>query len=108
MKTAAKVFLILSIIGSAILIFVGGFTYLGGTALLATDEVTAVTAISSGISNVVSGLISLIFSIVSLVKLNKATCADDYSVGFRIVTLLFANIIAGIILLCMKDKDFQN
>ncbi|MBQ9781396.1 MAG: hypothetical protein IJW00_10710 [Clostridia bacterium] len=48
----------------------------------------------------------LILGAIALKKLKTAEKADDISTGWKIVTLLFVNIIAGIILLVMKDTDY--
>ncbi len=51
-------------------------------------------------------VLPLVFGIIALNKLGKATKKDDFSIGWAVVVLLFVNIIAGIILLVMKDEDF--
>ena len=48
----------------------------------------------------------VIIGAIVLSKLKKATCKSDFGIGWGIVTLLFVNVIAGIILLIMKDEDF--
>ncbi|MBE6583622.1 MAG: SHOCT domain-containing protein [Ruminococcaceae bacterium] len=52
------------------------------------------------------GGVQLGLSIAALKKLNGSKCSADFSTGWRVVVLLFVNLIAGILLLCMKDKDF--
>ena len=47
-----------------------------------------------------------IISIIGLRKLNAAKSADDISIAWKIVILLFSNIVSGIILLCMSDEDY--
>ena len=126
MKTAAKVFLILTIVSCAALVLMGLiFTVVGIVASeLPADEMNVTfngqtitdpdikrliieTAfLIFGISFVVFGAISLIVSIVGLKKLNNATRASDISTGFKVVVLLFSNLISGIIMLCMTDKDY--
>ncbi|MBQ9706359.1 MAG: SHOCT domain-containing protein [Clostridia bacterium] len=126
MKTAAKVFLILTIVSCAALVLMGLiFTVVGIVAFNApisggevningeviTDPdiqrlVLGTTFLIFGISFVVFGAISLIVSIVGLKKLNNATRASDISTGFKVVVLLFSNLISGIIMLCMTDKDY--
>jgi hypothetical protein len=47
----------------------------------------------------------LILGIIALKKLNAAKKKEDFSIGWAIVVLL-VNLIAGIVLLVMKDEDF--
>ncbi len=49
-------------------------------------------------------ILPLIFGFIALKKLNTATKKDDLTV-WAILTLLFCNIIGGILMLCMKDED---
>ena len=48
----------------------------------------------------------LVLGAIALKKLKTAEKADDISIGWKIVILLFVNVIAGIILLVMKDADY--
>ena len=48
----------------------------------------------------------LVLGIIALKKLNAAKCKADFSTGWAIVVLLLVNLIAGILLLVMKDEDF--
>lgn len=48
----------------------------------------------------------VILGAIALSKMKKATCKADFGTGWAIVTLIFVNIIAGIILLVMKDEDY--
>lgn len=48
----------------------------------------------------------LILGAIALKKLNKAEKKADFSTGWSVVVLLFVNVIAGILLLVMKDEDF--
>ena len=43
----------------------------------------------------------------ALKKLNAATCKADITTGTAVVTLLFCNLIGGILMLLLKDEDFQ-
>jgi hypothetical protein len=47
----------------------------------------------------------LVLGIIALKKLNAAKKKEDFSIGWAIVVLL-VNLIAGIVLLVMKDEDF--
>ncbi len=49
-------------------------------------------------------IVPLIVGIIALNKLNKATSKADL-VGIGIVTLIFCNLIGGILMLCLKDED---
>ena len=48
----------------------------------------------------------IILGALALKKLKTATCKADFSTGWAVVVLLLVNIIAGILLLCMKDEHF--
>ncbi len=48
----------------------------------------------------------IILGAIVLKKLKTAQKADDISMAWKIVTLLFTNLIGGIILLVMKDADY--
>jgi len=141
MKTAVKVFLILSIVASALCIFFGlifGVTAIGMGELMTDedfmgdiyydediyygdefygDDMTGLIVGGTSVILLVTGIIMFILygalggvglalSIIALRKLNRAQCSDDFSIGWRVVVLLFVNMIAGILLLCMKDEDF--
>lgn len=49
----------------------------------------------------------IIVGVLALKKLKTATTVDELKTMF-ILTLLFVNTIAGILMLCMKDGDLQN
>ncbi len=46
-------------------------------------------------------ILPLIFGFIALNKLKK----NEMTTGWKIVTLLFVNLIAGILLLCMSDEE---
>ena len=48
----------------------------------------------------------LVLGIIALKKLKAAKCKADFSTGWSVVVLLLVNLIAGILLLVMKDADF--
>ena len=48
----------------------------------------------------------IILGAIALKKLNAAQKKEDFSTVWSVVTLLFVNLIAGILLLVMKDADF--
>lgn len=50
----------------------------------------------------------LILGIIALKKLNKAEKKDDFGIGWGVVVLIFVNLIAGIVLLCMNDENYAD
>ena len=48
----------------------------------------------------------IVLGALALKKLKAAQTKADFPTGWAVVVLLLVNLIAGIILLCMKDKDF--
>ena len=50
----------------------------------------------------------IILGAIALKKLNAAQKKEDFSTVWSVVTLLLVNIIAGILLLVMKDADFAD
>ncbi len=49
-------------------------------------------------------ILPLIFGFIALSKMKKATKKDDLTVT-AILTLLFCNVIGGVLMLCLKDED---
>jgi len=49
-------------------------------------------------------ILPLIFGFIALKKLKTATKRDELTVT-AILTLLFCNVIGGILMLCLKDED---
>lgn len=92
MKTAIKVFLIISIV-------VGAFNLIAGIGYLAGGEVTlAVTSLIMGICPIIIGSITL-------GKISSATSREGLT-GLGVVVLLFCNLIAGILILVSSDRDY--
>lgn len=52
-------------------------------------------------------IIPLILGIVTLKRLDEAKSKDELGIALPILSIFFVNLIAGIIMLCMKDEDFQ-
>ena len=52
-------------------------------------------------------ILPLIFGGITLSKMKTATSKSDLTV-WAILTLLFCNMIGGILLLCCKDEDFTS
>lgn len=51
-----------------------------------------------------SYIIPIIVGLIAMRKLDKARRKSDIR-GISILTLLFCNVIAGVIMLCMKEED---
>ena len=113
MKTATKVLLILSAIGAVILIVFGVIMSIVGMAISSSIVLTPDEAMSGamlfamGIIYAFVAVPVLIFSIISMKKLDQATCADDFPLWLKIVDLVMVNVIVGVLLLCMKDSDYN-
>lgn len=93
MRSTAKVFLILSAIW-------GGLSVMSGTVFLFDEKILV------GIISLISGLAALVVSIIALIKLSRARTRRDL-LAIGIVTLLFANIVAGILFLKMGDYELN-
>ena len=91
MKKAIKIFLIIAYVGAGINIANGlAYCEIGDKA--------------NGYTLIVSAILSIIITVVADRTLEKATCKRDLR-GIAIVTLLFSNVIAGVLMLCISDKD---
>lgn len=102
MKTASKVFVIISIVSGFILCLLASIFLIVG---IANDGFEA-GIILFVIYGILGGLfVGLGFKALKLI--NNAKRADDISTGWKVVILLFVNTVAGILLLCMKDADFD-
>lgn len=102
MKTASKVFVIISIVSGFILCLLASIFLIVG---IASDGFEA-GIILFVIYGILGGLfVGLGFKALKLI--NNAKRADDISTGWKVVILLFVNTISGILLLCMKDADFD-
>ncbi len=98
MKTGAKVFLVFAFIGQ-ILMTVGGCVNM----MVAYDEAMTV----SGIFIMIGSVIAFFVGIYAWLKLNEAKTAQELK-ATAIVTLIFCSLIAGIIMLCIKDEDLKS
>jgi len=102
MKTASKVFVIISIVSGFILCLLASIFLIAG---IANDGFEAGIVLFV-IYGILGGLfVGLGFKALKLI--NNAKRADDISTGWKVVILLFVNTVAGILLLCMKDADFD-
>ncbi|NLG82203.1 MAG: hypothetical protein GX490_06775 [Bacilli bacterium] len=52
-------------------------------------------------------IVPLIIGIMALNKLKTANNKAELGTALPILVLIFVNLVAGILLLCMKDEDFQ-
>ena len=118
MKTASKVFLILTLIGSLI-----GLVW----AILGWDMfvniIAEVVAAEKGVKLsasqlaqvkdlvapyqimlIISSIVPTIVSTIGLAKLKNARYKSEL-IGMGIVTIIFANVLAGIFMLCIKEED---
>ena len=113
MKTATKVLLILTSISAVILIIAGALISIIGMAINSSVVVTPGDAMGGamlgimGIFYIIVAVPVLIFAIISMKKLDQATCADDFPLWLKIVDLVMVNVIVGVLLLCMKDSDYN-
>jgi heme/copper-type cytochrome/quinol oxidase subunit 3 len=107
MKTAAKVFVILSIVCFAILF---ACYLILGVISLSTGEAQVISGVSYA-GGVLIGVsfIYLIPIIVGSIALKKLKTATSHSrlVGMGVVTLLFCSLVGGILMLCIQDSDLS-
>ena len=89
----AKIFMILTCVGWA------AFAFLN-------FSVRARYGVFVGISWLISGLIPLCWVIPMTIKVhNSLKNGEKLSTAFKVCTLIFANIVSGILLLCMKEDN---
>ena len=103
MKTACKVFIILSIVSGFILCL---FASIFLIPMFIDPEMIVPLLILFIVYGAMGGLV-VGFGFKALKLVNNAKRANDISLGWKVVILLLVNQIAGIILLCMKDTDFD-
>lgn len=103
MKTAYKVFIILSIVSGFILCLFASILLIP---MFIDPEMIVPLLILFIVYGAMGGLV-VGFGFKALKLVNNAKRADDISLGWKVVILLLVNQIAGIILLCMKDTDFD-
>lgn len=113
MKIAIKIFLILSLVAASFYALIGViYSVLGivASTALSTDVneaiITGIVILALGLLFIAIGVVVIVVCATTLKKLSKATCANDISTARKVVVLLLGNMIAGILLFCMKDKDF--
>ncbi len=105
MKKASKVLLIISIIAFALCVAIGLFSALAtfGESAVGYDGTAA--SIMSLVYTAFCA-VPLVISIVALKKLSKAENKKELT-AISILTLIFGNPIAGILMLVMKDEDLK-
>ena len=118
MKTASKVFLILTLIGSLIglawaILGWGSFVNIIAEVVAAEEGIRLSASQLAQVKDLVAPyqiMMIIAFAvptIVSMIGLNKLKNARYKSelIGIGIVTILFANLLAGIFMLCIRDED---
>lgn len=131
MKTASKVFLIIDLVWKGLcicLVFVMVALSMAMSDMEASTEVedeltvedeliASVEARYYEIGVIIIGAITIIFlipifspgmisDIIALKKLNHADCKADIPTGLSVCVLIFSNLLAGIFMLSLSDKDF--
>ncbi len=91
MKITIRVFLIITYV-------VSGITLLDGVSLLLQGD------LAMGVYSLVSAAITIPFTIIAHVKLERATSRREL-LPIGILTLLFSNVVAGILMLCIPDNS---
>lgn len=107
MKTAAKIFVILGMVGGVIVFAL--YLILGIIGITSGNGVELTGMVYSGavVCGVpVIGLIPSIVGLFSLKKLKTAT-SHDQLVGMGVVTLIFCSLVGGILMLCVQDSDLK-
>ena len=111
MKTASKVFIILGIITGGLLCGISTIyllIYSSGIYALALDIIGfRATFYAVCLSMLLFGIAMLITGSVSLRRLSYATSKNELILT-SVCCLLFCNMIAGILMLCLKDSDLNN
>lgn len=92
MKTAIKVFLIISIV-------FGAFNLLAAIGYLAAGEMV------QGITSLILGACPIIMGSIALGKISSATSRQGLT-GLGVLVLLFCNVIAGILILVSSERDY--
>ena len=89
--TAAMVFLVLSVL-------INLYNAIGYSTLIGSDSSAAAYAVGYGISAVVTVIIAVL-------AIKKIRSKETISTGFKVVTLIFGSLIAGILLLVRKENQ---
>lgn len=101
----AKVFLILTIVGCVLSAFSSILPILGGMPSDMTEEAWLLLK-SASIGGFIGGLVPLAWVIpMTVVIFRKLRDNKRIGMGLKVCTLIFVNIISGILLLCMNDNN---
>lgn len=103
MKTAIKVLNILTVIGCVLCGIILLWSSCAVGDILATEGYGSLGA-GLGFFYVAISAIPAIICLIANGKLNKATCKSDLT-AIAIITLLFGNLISGILMLCITDEQ---
>ena len=91
----AKIFMILTCVGCVVTAFASLGMYSG-----------VENGLALGIGGLIGGLIPLCWVIPMTIKINNSLKNNEpLTTGFKVCTLIFANVISGILLLCMKEDN---
>ena len=89
----AKIFMILTCVGCVIT----AFAYFGAN---------SVNGAAAAVGGLIGGLIPLCWVIPMTIKVHDSLKnGEKLSTAFKVCTLIFANIVSGILLLCMKEDN---
>lgn len=103
--TVAKVFMIIAIVG-CILTALGAMLSLMGGVPEGTPAEEALLLKSMYIGQLVGGLLPLAWGIpMTIIVSRKLRNHERIGTGFKVCTLIFVSLIAGILLLCMNDNN---
>lgn len=94
MKKTAKIFLIIGAVFAVFCLF---------------PAIAAIIAdyLAGGLILILYIVFSLVIALYAKTKLDEATKKDEL-LGIGILTLLFCNMIAGILILCLRDEDLSD
>lgn len=113
MRKAVQIFLIIGMVSGAIIVLSGLITLFGNpnNNQSIIDLVESGMDISEaqaivGITDILTGAIPLVLAIFAYKHFMSAQKKSDVGIGWSIVTILFVNTIAGILMLCIKDEHF--
>lgn len=110
MKTASKVFVILSLcwrIPLFALYSVASLTLMAGDSAFALATGMAGFGVYPLFLSALILAPGIIFGFIALVRLNRAVCRDDVPTWLGVCTLIFTSLLGGIFMLCVSDRDFE-
>lgn len=110
MKTASKVFVILSLcwrIPLFALYSVASLTLMAGDSAFALATGMAGFGVYPLFLSALILAPGIIFGFIALVRLNRSVCRDDVPTWLGVCTLIFTSLLGGIFMLCVSDRDFE-